>query len=53
MIPKHDFESVTAAAGCDLRNQTDLLVHVQLAENLGRIQKMLVLVDPIFQKGLD
>lgn len=38
------------AAVCDLRNQTDLLVHVQLAENLGRIQKVLVLVDPIFLK---
>lgn len=32
------------------RNQTYLLVHVQLAENLGRIQKVLVLVDPVFSK---
>lgn len=28
-------------------NKTNLLVHVQLAENLGRVQQVLVLVDPI------
>lgn len=31
----------------EIGNQTDLLVNIQLAENLGRIQKVLVLVDPI------
>ena len=31
----------------EIGNQTDLLVDVQLAENLGRIQKVLVFVDPI------
>jgi hypothetical protein len=36
--------------GLRLGNPTDLLVHVQLAENLGRIQKVLVLVDPICPK---
>lgn len=30
-------------------NKTNLLVHVQLAENLGRVQQVLVLVDPVTQ----
>ena len=30
-------------------NKTNLLVHVQLAENLGRVQQVLILVDPVTQ----
>jgi len=40
-------ESVSYVLEIAGMRRTDLLVHVQLAENLSRIQQVLVLVDPV------
>lgn len=52
MIPKHDLESAYDSCSLEFRNKSHLLVHVQFAENFGRIQQVLVVIDPCFRVSL-